>query len=263
LSPRHRDLAATAALATVAALIVMLGPGLLPLRVILALPLVVALPGYSLTAALFPDREIDWARRLVLSVALSLCLGVVIGLALNLMPFGLRAGPWAAALLCVTLIATAVAVVRRRRRRPIEPVTTRILRVRFVDVALILAAACVLGGAVAFARTPLTAKKAQGYTALWLLRGSGKETATLRVGVTSGELNPMTYRLVVRLGPRVVYERRRFPLQPGEEVDEVLDLGGTASASRQAIEALLYLENRPQSIYRVVRLWPPKKIARP
>jgi uncharacterized membrane protein len=262
MSPRHADLLATAAVATIAALLLMLDPGLFTLRVILALPLVLALPGYSLSAALFPNGEIDWPRRLLLSVALSLSLAVVIGLALNLMPFGLRSVPWAAALLLVTVAATAVALARRRRLELIGSVS-RVRRVSLVDAALLLGAACVLGGAVAFARTPLTAKKVQGYTALWLLPGSGRGTATVRVGVTSGELNPMTYRLVVRLGSRVVSERRRFQLQPGAEVDEVLHLRATASARREPIEALLYREDRPQSIYRVVRLWPPKRVARP
>jgi uncharacterized membrane protein len=261
VSRRHADLAATVAVATIAALVVMLVPGLLPLRVIVALPLLVALPGYSLTAALFPGREIDWPRRLLLSMALSLSLAVVIGLVLNLMPFGLRSASWAAALLFVIWAATLVAVARRRRKGLIGP-AARVRRVRLRDAAFLLVAACVLAGAVAFARTPLPAKKTQGYTALWLLPGSGRETASVRVGVASGELNPMTYRLVVRVGSRVVHERRLFRLEPGAEVDETLHLGAAASARRVPIEALLYREDDPQSIYRVVRLWPPKRIIR-
>jgi uncharacterized membrane protein len=251
-------------MAAIGALVVMAVPGLLPLRIAFALPLLLVLPGYSLTAALFPGREIDWPPRLLLSVALSLSLAVVIGLALNQTPFGLRSASWSVALLVVTWAACATAVSRRRRKGILEPVP-RFLRggvawthLKPRDVAFLLIATCVLGSAVAFARTPLSAKKVQGYTALSLLPGS-RGTSTVRVGVTSGELHSTSYRLVVRVGSRVVYMRRLLRLDPGAQFH--VRLRTAASARPVPIEALLYRQDSPQSIYRVVRLWPPKRIA--
>ena len=256
---RSADLVATAALATIGALVLIVVPGLLPLRIALALPLLLVLPGYSLTAALFPDRTIDWARRLLLSVALSLSLAVVIALVLNDTPFGLRSASWAGALVVVTWAASGIAAARRQPTTTIEPIA-RLPRLRPRDAAFFLVAVCVLGGAVAFARTPLPAKNVQGYTALWLLPGSRGGTATVRVGVTSGELHPMSYRLLVRVGSRAAY-RQRVELQPGDEFEDSVRIGPAASARRAPIEALLYRVDRPRSIYRVARLWPTRKTA--
>jgi uncharacterized membrane protein len=255
---RNADLVATVVVATISALVVVLVPDVLPLRIVLALPLLLALPGYSLTAALFPDQGIDWPRRLLLSIALSLSLDVIIALVLNQMPFGLRSASWAAALLLVTWACSGIAVARRRREGTIAAVA-RVPRLRPRDAALFLVAACVLGGAVAFARTPLSAKKVQGYTALWLLPGSRGETATVRVGVTSGELHPMSYRLVVRVGSRAAYQQR-LKLQPGGKWETSVRIR-PAAARRAPIEARLYRGDSPQSIYRVARLWPTRKTA--
>jgi uncharacterized membrane protein len=257
---RHADLAATLVLAAIGATVVTVVPGLLPLRVTLALPLLLVLPGYSLTTALFPHREIDRSRRLLLSVALSLSLAVVIGLVLNLTPFGLRSPSWAAALLIVTSAASTVAFVRRQRRVTAGPVA-RVPPLRPRDAVFFLAAACILGGAVAFARVPLPAKKVQGYTVLWLLPGSRGEAAAVRVGVTSGELEPVTYRLVVRVGSRV-HQQRLLELRPGDAWEESVRVGTSPSGRRALTEALLYREDQPQTVYRAVRLWPSKKTPR-
>jgi uncharacterized membrane protein len=48
------------------------------------------LPGYSLTAALFSGRHIDWPRRLLLVLGLGLSTSMMVALALDLFPSGLR-----------------------------------------------------------------------------------------------------------------------------------------------------------------------------
>ncbi len=81
---------------------------------ILTLPLVLVLPGYALTSALFARRTLGGPERLVFSLGLSLMIVVMVGLVLNGTRYGLSASSWSLFLSSITLIASAVALVRRR-----------------------------------------------------------------------------------------------------------------------------------------------------
>jgi len=86
-----------------------------PLRAVVGFPLVLFLPGYSLVSTLFPRKdELDTIERIALSIGLSICVVVFIGLALNYTPWGIRLGPVLLALSAFTLIGTAVSALRRR-----------------------------------------------------------------------------------------------------------------------------------------------------
>jgi uncharacterized membrane protein len=248
------DLAATAALAVVSAFVVIALPGAHLLRAIFAVLLVVFLPGYSLTAALFAGRQLDWPRRLLLVLGLGLSASIVISLALNLFPSALRSWTWAVALLIATCSGCAFAAEQRRRIAPAvqtEPVIS-IPRLRRRDLSVAAAALLLFGGAVAFARTPLAAKNVQGYSAVWLLPGPRDKTTSVRVGVTSGEKQTRSYRLVLRAGSTVVY-RRRLTLAPGGNYATVVKLGGRR-APVAVVVASLYLRERPTTLYRMAKL---------
>ncbi|RZN35147.1 MAG: DUF1616 domain-containing protein [Methanophagales archaeon ANME-1-THS] len=86
-----------------------------PVRIILGLPLVLFLPGYSLIALLFPRRaDLDVLERIALGFGLSIALVPLLGLALNYTPFGIRLSPILAVLTLVTVSFALGAVVRRR-----------------------------------------------------------------------------------------------------------------------------------------------------
>jgi hypothetical protein len=257
MTRRRPDLAATITLAALATLIVTFVPGMRPLRAPFAALLLLALPGYSLTAVLFPGRAIDWPRRLLLTIGLSISVSVVVGLLLNLTPFGLRAWSWSVALLAVTCGTCAVAACLEREPPSLPAVARR--RVGLPSLLFLLGAALLVFSAVVLAQTPLTAKNAQGYTALWLLpAGSGE---SVHVGITSGELHPLSFRLVVRVGSKKEYDRRLPALQPGQQFEATLPLGGAPAGPRPTV-ALLYRQDRPRSIYRLARLWPSRAQAR-
>lgn len=86
------------------------------LRAILGFPFVLFLPGYTLLAALFPENdELDAIERVALSIGLSICVVVFIGLGLNFTPWGIRLGPILMAMAAFMLIMTALAALRRAR----------------------------------------------------------------------------------------------------------------------------------------------------
>ena len=87
-----------------------------PVRIIVGFPLVLFLPGYSLICVLFPKKnEMDGIERIALSIGLSIAVVIIIGLALNYTPWGIRLGPILLAISSLTLILTAVTATRKAR----------------------------------------------------------------------------------------------------------------------------------------------------
>ena len=85
-----------------------------PLRIILALPLVLFIPGYCIVAALYPkDHDIELIERIALSFGLSIVVVPLIGYGLNFTPWGIRLDPLVIALCLFTLVMIGSAQYRR------------------------------------------------------------------------------------------------------------------------------------------------------
>ncbi|MGB2842094.1 MAG: DUF1616 domain-containing protein [Halobacteriota archaeon] len=85
-----------------------------PIRIILGLPLVLFLPGYSLITALFPRKDdLDAIERIALSFGLSIAITPLLGLALNYTPFGIRLSPILIVLSVFSISLAICAYVRR------------------------------------------------------------------------------------------------------------------------------------------------------
>ena len=90
-----------------------------PIRVLLALPLVLFIPGYALIAALFPtDEDLDLIERIALSFGLSIAVVPLIGLGLNYTPWGIRLDPIVISLSLFTIIMVLIAQGRRAMTDP-------------------------------------------------------------------------------------------------------------------------------------------------
>jgi hypothetical protein len=107
-------------------------------------------------------------------------------------------------------------------------------------------------GAIVLAQIPVTASDADGFTALWMLPTKGGEGA--RVGVSSNQQKPTSYRLYVRT-ERSGGVTKRFTLDPGEERQFAVALDPNLAGRR--VTASLYRDQKPQRIYRRVTNWLP------
>jgi uncharacterized membrane protein len=204
---RRADLLAVSAIAAGAVLTVWFAPGAGPLRLVFGLSLVLFVPGYAITAALFP-ASLQWADRLVLSVTLSLATSVLGGLLIHVVRGTLDARTWAALLANVTVWAALAAFWRGRRSHPSAfslPCLSRL------QAAALAAAALLVVGAVVLARTPLPASGVAGYTNLWLVPTANSE---LELGVHSVEQSATRYRVEVRVDGRLA-RRWQVRLVPG------------------------------------------------
>lgn len=101
------------------------------LRLILALPLILFIPGYVLMAALFPDSaDIDAIERIVLSIGASIVITPLIGLCLNFTSWGIRLDPIIISLTAVIVVLVVIAVIRRTRTSPESRYTIPVPEIR-------------------------------------------------------------------------------------------------------------------------------------
>ena len=100
-------------------------------KALVAIPFVLFIPGYCLIAALFPKNDdIGLTERIALSIALSIAVVPLIGLALNFTPFGIRMDSIVISLTVFTLVMILVA----HYRRDLLPSEER-FRVPFYEIA--------------------------------------------------------------------------------------------------------------------------------
>jgi hypothetical protein len=217
-----------------------------PLRVAVNAPLTVLLPGLAWMSLLRPVG-LDLATRLVLSVACSLMIVMLVGLALNWTEPGLTAPAWSVGLGLLTLLP---ALVRLRGGEspaalPRVPARALLLIVPW-SVAIV---GVVLAHDLAL-RSSLTRRDA-GFTQLWLVDDNTQCSGDLRMGFASYELNTTGFRLAVSVDQEPVDERYWPAVEPGQRWEATFV---PARAATQLVEARLTRDDRPDVPYRLVRL---------
>ena len=232
-----------------------LSPAPVAVRVALAAPLALVLPGWALSLAFLPDSE-SWLGRLPVSVATSVVLSGITGLALAATPIGLTRFVWAPLLAGVTILGAAVAY----SRSPEHTLGRIHLGMPGRPVLAVVAAIALVLVAVSLARTPLSAGHIRGYSALWLLPTSA-ESDSIRIGVTNSELTDTSYRVVLYSEGRAIFQRA-LKLSVGERWSAVIDVSSIPKEHR-SFDARLIKKGDPSPPYREATLVLPGSTAPP
>ncbi len=252
MSHRSYDLALAVTLADLAVVLTLAAPVPGPVRTCIALPLVLLLPGYTLTEAIFAPGEMEGVGRLLFSVGLSLASAALTGLALNLTPWGLRAGAWAVALYLIVLGAGVVAQ-KRRLRQPIVRGEAR--RLAGIRQMLLLGPALLLAmGAIAVAAFGALRVRPPDFTELWILPAAQGEENRVRIGIHSRESAATSFRLQVIVAGEVVQDQVDITLSPNQQVEAIVHLPAP-QADVEAVEAKLFRREDPDRAYRRVVWW--------
>jgi Protein of unknown function (DUF1616) len=253
----HRDLTIAAVAAVVCALVAAFVPVEI-VRIIAALPLTLYLPGFALVAATFDGEDLAPLKRVTVEVAASLILLVLGAFVLNVFPFGLTTASWAVLLALFIVVGCFVAARRRGTAKPLKRPLLGEVRRPSPGTVLMLAAAALIGtGSVVLAQTPLPAKHAEGYTALWMLPTDADEEAVV-VGVESNEQDPEAYRLRVSQAGGSEVQTFRVELDPGEEKTFEVEVPRGATGTEHVV-ASLYREGDPERLFRRVTRWIPRQ----
>jgi len=242
----------------------------LVIGIILAVPLVFVLPGYTLTQALFRQRSPDPSSNLILqpslkigqpvsavehiifSLGLSMAIDVVMGFILNVFPMGLQLQSWTISLGLVTTVFALLAALLRRRD---SVKTERIPRPRITiyecllfGLAILVATAAIWFSAI---RPPATQSD---FTQFWMLPSNQTaNSCAVRIGVYNLESTTIEYRVVVTMNSAILHTWSSVVLAPQAEWDQFVSLS-PGTANTMSIEGQLYQSNKPAAVYRKVDL---------
>ncbi|MDS0294281.1 DUF1616 domain-containing protein [Halogeometricum luteum] len=211
------DLAVAAVLAVAAfGLAVAVGPSALlaPVAVVLGALYVLVLPGYALTAALFPARSpspetvpvnhptVSAAERAALAVGLSLMATPLVVLGLNFTEFGITRLSVLVGLFAVVAVGLVVAAVRRARvpprerfRLPLSRLTGGPGGIGSLPKTHLLIAAFLLASAGLAGATLAEPQNGERYTEFYLLTANG-ENGTLVADQFPSQLSPTEPRSI-------------------------------------------------------------------
>ncbi len=244
--------------------------------ILFALPLILFLPGYTLTQTLFrrrvPEQKLDAsnhiARRsdlqlghpisgtdqIVLGLGLSMAIDVLVGFTLNLLPIGLEALSWILSLGLLTTAFSILAVFLRRKDISRTSITPQV-RITLQDCALLGLAIIVVASAVWLSLIrPLEPQPS--FTQFWMLPANqDSKTCAVSVGVQSFATTPETYRVVMIVNSVQTNTWPSIVLTPQQKwVQSVPITPGTGTTDSLFIEAHLYLAAKPATVYRDVHL---------
>jgi len=249
-----------------------------PIRIILGLPLVLFLPGYSLIAALFPRKDdLDAIERIALSFGLSIAITPLLGLALNYTPFGIRLSPILIVLSIFTISLAIAAYVRRGMipeedrfvvdfaaffkslKESFKTSNTKIDRI--LTVVLIISIILAISMTVYVIITP---KEGEKFTEFYVLGPNGTaddyptnlkvgEEGKVIIGIVNHEYANVTYPLEVRLNGEVIDEES-VDLMHNETWESPFTFRATKAGEDQKLEFLLF-KDEMTDVYRSLHLW--------
>ena len=216
-----------------------------------AVLLAFVLPGYAISAALFPHGALRLPERALLVLALSVAVIILGGLALNVTPWGLQTKSWIVLLVGVSLVAGAVAVIRRRTLQEVVTLAPQTHAGIGLPQALVTMLALLIAiAAFKYASIPAPAQGIQGYTLLWMLPPQTNQAGVIQFGIESKELTQTQYSLQLKVEGQVVYEWKSISLAPNEQWRQNVQLSVSGLANGAPVEALLYRQDAPGNPYR-------------
>ena len=188
-------------------------------RIVLGVPFVLFVPGYTLIGVLFPKNDdLDGIERVALSFGLSIAVVPLIGLILNYTPWGITTGSIAVSL---TLFVVAMSAGTWYRRRKIPEENRFVVHVnmpsfgwgemagldRVLSIALV---AAILGALVTLGYVIAVPKQGESFTEFYVLGLEGMaagypedivvgEEGRVVLGIVNHEHEEVSYRVKLRI----------------------------------------------------------------
>jgi len=274
------DLLATVLVALLTLIFTLTPLSSLPVRIPLGLAMVLFVPGYSLIAALFPEKtDLDGIERVALSFGLSIAVVPLIGLGLNYTPWGIRLAPVVVSLAVFTL-ATSFAACLRRSHLPAEsrfsvPARAALATARDelmagsgsrLDKALsVLLVISILLSISALIYVIVTPRQGEKFTEFYILGPNGKaydypaavragNESTVIVGVVNHEYAAVNYTLEATIHNSTLL-KKNITLAHNQTWEEPANYVLRHPGDSQKLQYLLYKENNFTAPYRDLHLW--------
>jgi uncharacterized membrane protein len=229
--------------------------------ILLALPQVFFLPGYTLVEILFHRHPLENVRRFIFSLCLSIAIIILSGLLLSKSPWGLTTSSWAIYLATVTVLFSLVAMFMRADRRVtvIRRIQLlqlyRVSRKHSVSLVLIVIAIGLAVLSIMYSSYSVEHQRRPGFTQLWILQANpATKSCAVLIGVDSFEFTTMNYRVFMTTkgaltttwsSPIILSPQKRWKLV------HPIDVRGPGDIE---VQLQLYQDKKPGEIYRYVHL---------
>jgi uncharacterized membrane protein len=254
------------------------------LRTYLGIVMVLFLPGYALTGAIFPAKnDLEGIERAVISLVLSIAVVPIMGFGLNYTTWGIREIPILIGLSVFTLLMCATAYYRRSLlpeekafevsfRTPFLSMKTEILKEpeskidRVLAVFLTLSILASVSGLAYVIGNP---KEGEHFTEFYIL-GANKtaegyptdfvqgENGTVVVGIANHEYRPVDYTMEIRLENHSLplpEKQKRISLANNMSWVEPVTFTPPLKGNNMKLEFLLFNETEKKVPYRNLHIW--------
>lgn len=253
------------------------------LRTYLGIILVLFLPGYALTGAIFPARkDLEGIERAVVSLGLSIAVVPIMGLGLNYTTWGIREIPILTELSVFTLLMCAIAYYRRsllpetetfeisfkasflNKSEILEKPESKVDRVLAVLLVFLVLAS--VGGLAYIIGTPKEGEHFTEFYILGLNRTAGDyptefihgENGTVIVGIVNHEYRPVDYTMEIRLENQSLplpKNQRKISLEHNMSWEEPVTFTPPLEGNNMKLEFLIFNETEKTVPYRDLHLW--------
>ncbi len=240
-------------------------------RVFIGFIFVFFLPGFSLSALLFPKRDdLDGIERVALSFILSLAVTPLLGLILNFTPFGIRLVPVLVILSAFTISISLIAWIRRMKLSTEErfSVPFKIPKFNLGQSKLDKILTMILLGAIIGSFATLTyvvrnPRVGERFTEFYILGPNGMASdypTELNVGeegkviivIVNHEYENVNYRLEFNFNGALVHEEQIFLIDK-ETWENPFTFQSTEKGENQKLEFLIYKDQQIEA-YRTIYL---------
>ena len=243
----------------------------LPTGVLIAVPLVLFLPGYVLTQAFVSRWSTPapwdampqmWAAEgqafgppdhLVISIGLSLIVDIITGLLLNLTPLGLQLATWTLFLGLHTTLFASLALTLRWRKGPVQQ--KAVGRLMTVKGWLLLAFACVVAMSALWLSIIRPPQPQPSFTQFWILQATqADKSCAVNLGIHNFEAGTVTYRIKLTSNGKSVGTWQAIKLDTQQQWEKLVPLSNSVARTNAFIEAQLFRSGHANTIYREVHL---------
>jgi uncharacterized membrane protein len=253
------------------------------IRQLVASLFILFVPGYALTAALYPKKtDISNIGRVILSFAFSAIIVPTTGILLNFTPWGITLASIAGGITIVIGLCLVVTFERRRRLLQDERFSWNLTSVRYLRemifpasesrfnkglTSVLIIALLVFSAALTYA--VLRPENGEHFTEFYILgpQGTAEHYPTqyvlgqqkpVIVGIVNNEQHDQSYDFVVTLNSstkQTTLYSEQVTVANNQTWEKAISLKPDQTGSNMEIEFLLYLDHNHTSPYRTTHLW--------
>lgn len=245
---------------------------------IFSLILVLFVPGYSLTAALFPKKNvIDGLERIVLSFGFSIAFAPLISVSLNYTPLGIRLQPIIISLTIFIVSMSIIAYIRRSKLSENERFNidyhyyfNSILQSfkkesgkdKILSITLVI---FIIFAVITTAYAMVIPKEGEKFTEFYILGSNGNvtnyptnltagQTGNVTVEVVNHEYSTVNYKIIVKLDNQTI-SNKSITLSSNQRYEEPFTFVTYRYGQNRELEFLLYKLPDENNVYRSLHLW--------